>query len=139
MDNLEDVADYLPDIVKEIIEVIGFSATEKLVRELGGSQFRFSQGMNYYPKLVEVIGKELAQTLCKYFQREDIYIPRCNTALRMLRNQRLKADFDRLCEQEKLSGRMAMLQLCPKYQLSDRQVWDIVYSFRRESCQARLL
>ncbi|MFS7554038.1 Mor transcription activator family protein, partial [Pasteurella multocida] len=83
-------------------------------------------------KLKELIGKESAIKLRTHFQSEEIYIPRCDVALRVLRNQRLKADFDYLTQREGKSGRMSMLEICHKYKISDRQAWDIVYSLQRE-------
>ena len=64
------------------------------------------------------------------FRGEWVYIPRCETALRVLRNYRFKADFDYLTQHLNISGRMAMLELCPKYQLSDRSGWEIVAQVR---------
>ena len=83
----------------------------------------------YFPRLKKaLIGQESAVKLRHYFQAEEVYIPRCEVALRSLRNERLKADFDHITQTEKKSGRTAMLELCPKYKLCDRQAWEIIYA-----------
>uniref|UniRef100_UPI00403D75DB Mor transcription activator family protein n=1 Tax=Pasteurella multocida TaxID=747 RepID=UPI00403D75DB len=130
--DIENVAEYLPDVVHEMVNIAGFSDVEKIIKRFGGSRFRFSDGIHYFPKLKELIGKESAIKLRTHFQSEEIYIPRCDVALRVLRNQRLKADFDYLTQREGKSGRMSMLEICYKYKISDRQAWDIVYSLQRE-------
>lgn len=130
--DIENVAEYLPNVVHEMVNIAGFSDVEKIIKRFGGSRFRFSDGIHYFPKLKELIGKESAIKLRTHFQSEEIYIPRCDVALRVLRNQRLKADFDYLTQREGKSGRMSMLEICHKYKISDRQAWDIVYSLQRE-------
>lgn len=132
MTDLESVADYLPPIVLDIVEIIGFESTEQLIRKLGGASVRFSCGQFYYPKIVEAVGAENANLLRHYFGgKQDPYIPRCAEALRMLRNQRFKAEFDAL-KQQNISGRMAMVELCPKFAISERHGWDIIHSFERQ-------
>lgn len=139
MSEFESVAEYLPPIVLEIVEIIGFEQTERLIRQLGGASVRFSCGRFYYPKIVEAVGAENAQLLRHYFGgKQDPYIPRCAEALRMLRNQRFKAEFDRL-RGENVSGRMIMLELCPKYGFSERHAWDIVHRLSQNTQQIRLL
>ncbi|MBE2895474.1 mor transcription activator family protein [Pasteurellaceae bacterium HPA106] len=123
---LKDVQDYLPEVVLEMVELIGFVDTEKLINAFGGTTFRFTDGQYYFPKLVEAVGRESAVALRKYFNIEQVYIPRCEVALRLLRNYRFKADFDWLTESNGKSGRLAMLELCPKYGVSDRAGWDIL-------------
>ena len=131
----ERVAGYLPEIVLEMVELVGFGDVEKIIHRFGGTTFRFTDGAVYFPRLKELIGLESAVKLRHYFQAEEVYIPRCEVALRLLRNERLKADFDYITQTEKKSGRTAMLELCPKYRLSDRQAWEIIRAHPRPSYQ----
>ncbi|HDR1020968.1 TPA: mor transcription activator family protein [Pasteurella multocida] len=133
MSEFREVSEYLPDVVHQMINAVGFHDVEKIINKFGGTSFRFSDGEHYFPKLIEVIGEKSAVTLREYFCAEIVYIPRCIVALRMLRNQQLKADFDYLTSEEKKSGRLAMLEICPKYKISNRQAWEIINSFRREN------
>lgn len=130
VENLEDVAELLPETVQQMVDLVGFPAVEKIITNFGGATFRFTDGAYYFPKLKALIGLESAVELREAFRGEWVYIPRCETALRVLRNYRFKADFDCLTQHLNKSGRMAMLELCPKYQLSDRSGWEIVAQVR---------
>lgn len=132
MSEFEHIEDYLPETVKGIVEVIGLQATEKLIKAFGGTTFHFSNNSLYFNRLKELLGLDIALKLQSYIGVGDVYIPRCDTALIMLRNQQIYIDFCRLTDEEKLTGRLAMLKLCPKYGMSDRIIWDIVRSFQRQ-------
>ena len=131
MSEFESVEAYLPESVQDIVAVIGLAATEKFVRAFGGFSFQFSHSAKYFDKLRDVLGQEDAVKLQQYMRVGEVYIPRCETALRLLRNQRLYADFCHLTETDKLSGRMAVMQLCQKYQVCDRTVWEAVRYYQR--------
>lgn len=125
--NLQDAAELLPPVVLEMVNQVGFADTEKIVQIFGVS-FCFTDGAVYFPKLAALIGRESAVKLRRYFQSEVLYIPRCQAALRMLRNQQFQADFYYLTEEMHKSARLAMLELCPKYNISDRYGWKIITS-----------
>ncbi|WP_410677802.1 Mor transcription activator family protein [Avibacterium paragallinarum] len=133
MNHFEDVADCLPPVVLEMVDLVGFEVTEKIIRHFGGVCFLFSDGAIYFPRLKALIGLENATTLRQYFKSEEVYIPRCDVALRTLRNTRLVNEFLMKTQVEGKSGRAAMLDLCPKYALSDRQAWEIVRDAQRHS------
>nr|DAN53396.1 MAG TPA: Mor transcription activator family [Caudoviricetes sp.] len=130
VESLEDVAELLPETVQQMVDLVGFAAVEKIITNFGGATFRFTDGVHYFPKLKALIGLESAVKLREVFRGEWLYIPRCQTALRVLRNYRFKADYDYLTQHLNKSGRMAMLELCPKYQLSDRSGWEILAQVR---------
>ncbi|WP_241768582.1 Mor transcription activator family protein [Mannheimia haemolytica] len=93
MSEFESVEHYLPETVKEIVGVIGLPATEKLIKAFGGFSFQFSNGKVYFNKLKEVLGQDDAVKLQAYMGACEVYLPRCETALRMLRNQQIYADY----------------------------------------------
>lgn len=126
MSEFERVEAYLPDVVKEMVELIGITKTEQVIKHFGGVEFYFSAGKTYYPRLVKVIGEESALKVRQYFNRERLYIPRCDTALRVLRNERFKAEFATLKKEQNLSSNLAMVELCPKYGFSERYAWKIL-------------
>ncbi|MEB3462722.1 Mor transcription activator family protein [Pasteurella multocida] len=131
--DLKNVAKHLPDVVHEMINIAGFHNTEKIIKRFGGARFRFTDGAHYFPRLSGLIGEQDAIKLRQHFSSEEVYIPRCDVALRVLRNQNLKADFDYLTLKEEKSDKIALLDICYKYQLSERQVREIIASFRREN------
>lgn len=130
MNQFESVADYLPESVQGIIAVIGLPATEKLIRAYGGTVIKFSRAYACFDRLREVLGQDDAIKLQQYMGGSEIYIPRCETALRMLRDQRIYVDFCRLTDQDRLSGRAAMVQICATYQVCDRTAWRAVNCFQ---------
>lgn len=126
MSEFESVEHYLPESVKEIVDLIGLSATEKLIKAFGGFSFPVFQGKVYFEKLKDVLGEEDAEKLYDYLRSNIAYLPRCQTALRLLRNERIYTDYCRMTEQEGISGRLAIMQICSKYGVSDRIAWDAV-------------
>ncbi|WP_018652745.1 Mor transcription activator family protein [Actinobacillus capsulatus] len=133
MCEFESVEVYLPEVAKEFVTIVGLPATEALVKRFGGLGFYINFGTSFYKMIVETIGKELADKLTQYLQNCFVYVPKCDAALRVLRNKQFYKEFLQLTEEQGMSGRKAMLQLCPKFKLSDRHGWEIVYSFRRTS------
>lgn len=126
---LEHAQQQLPPLVLEFVDVIGWQSTEDLIRALGGINFDFCIGARDSQRLqilYDIIGQQKTHQLLRRFGGSNEYIPRCDKALRMLRNARFKYDFLRLTELGKKSGRMAMIELCPRYGISDRTGWDIV-------------
>ncbi len=113
----------LPASVQGIADVIGLPATEKLIRAVGGTRFKFSRGKQYTPRLKllhNAIGEEATEQLLAVFGGDEMYLPRCHLALKKLRNQRFRADFRVLTDQQGMSKAMAYLQLLPQYQISNR-------------------
>lgn len=131
----ENVAQYLPSVVHEMVSIAGFPDVEKIIKRFGGTRFRFTDGTHYFPKLRDLIGKDNSIKLREYFCSEEVYIPRCDVALRVLRNQHLKADFDYLTLKEKRSAKMALLDICYKYQISERQAREIIASFNQTNTE----
>ncbi|QGM80678.1 Mor transcription activator family protein [Otariodibacter oris] len=123
---LASVEAYLPDVVKQMIEVVGFPATENVIKSFGGVDFSFSLGKQYFPRLVDVIGLDSATKLRQHFNRERLYIPRCDAALRILRNAKFRAEFEKIKKEKGISGNLAMLELCPKYGISERFAWKVL-------------
>lgn len=128
---LENVRELLPETVQQIVETIGLPATEKLVKAIGGARFKFGKGREDTPRLhilFDAIGEADTYRLLAVFGGEDLYVPRCDKALRELRNLRFAREFARLTQDEGMSGMMAMTQLCPRYGISERTGYTIVYS-----------
>lgn len=129
--SLVDVKQYLPEIVQQIGDIIGAENLEPFLKQFGGTTFNFSKGRDYFPILKQALGAELANKLQAFFDGEkNVYIPFCVVALRVLRNARIKADFDYYTQEQGLSARKTMLKLAPKYHLSDRALWKVIKDTR---------
>lgn len=129
MISIKDLQHLLPPIILEIIEIIGINDTLKLIKVIGGTSFKFSVGAKDCPRyriLCEAIGTTQTSKLLERFRGSDEYIPRCEAALRAARYEQFKHEFLHLTQFEKKSARMALLELCPKYQITERTGWKII-------------
>ncbi|WP_256946558.1 Mor transcription activator family protein [Klebsiella pneumoniae] len=128
--NLQQVTELLPPVVIQIADLIGFPATERLLSAFGGTTFPIGKGLRALGAqraalLRDTIGDHNAQLLFKNFGGFPLYLPRCEQALRELRNQRFLAEFHAI-RQDGISSLMAMTILCPKYGFSDRTGWSLL-------------
>lgn len=142
MKNFESVKNLLPKVVLQIAELIGYPATEKLIKNMGGLQLFIAHKFDKMEKqraelLVSSIGKQNALLFCELFRGETLYIPRCLNALRELRNQSLLRDIDnlRMCG---YSIAQSLIELCPKYDISDRFAWELLRKQKQTSNQPTL-
>ncbi|HHR0983587.1 TPA: Mor transcription activator family protein [Klebsiella oxytoca] len=138
--NLQQVTELLPPAVIQIADLIGFPATEQLLSAFGGTTFPVGKGLralgaNRAALLRDTIGDHNTQLLIKNFGGEVLYLPRCDRALRELRNRRFLAEFDTI-RQDGTSSLMAMTLLCPRYGFSDRFGWELL-SKRRQDLSTR--
>ena len=134
---LEQVKALLPDSVITIAELIGFPATAELLRVLGGTTFPVGKGLRSMgagrAKLLrETIGDENARLMTAHFGGEVLYLPRCDRALRELRNRAFMGEFNSL-KNNGISTPRIMTQLCPKYGFTDRFAWQLLASKRNDS------
>lgn len=124
MNNLQQTdLNCLPESVVQMSEIIGWKDTEKLVRTIGGTRFKFGKGYRNTDRLkllYSTIGHEAVEKLLAVFGGDELYIPRCYAALRILHNRRFRAEFAQLTQEGKVSKAMALLALCPKYGISNR-------------------
>lgn len=128
---LKKVRHLLPETMQDIVEVIGLQAAEQLVTAIGGARFKFGKGKEDTPRLhilFSAIGEAKTYELLRVYGGEELYVPRCENALRELRNERFRNEFLNLTEVEGKSGLMAMTELCPKYGISERTGYTIMRS-----------
>jgi Mor family transcriptional regulator len=130
-DELAQIEALLPDSAKELIRILGYTATSRLVTRFGGVTLSAKSGAarersgGVHLLLREVLSDDESKKLIAYLGGAPFYIPRCDTALRVLRNARFVAA---LAERqlEGLSIRQAMAVLCPQFGISDRQGWKLI-------------
>ncbi|WP_158780727.1 Mor transcription activator family protein [Pantoea sp. BAV 3049] len=139
---LEDLEDLLPDTVRQIVDVIGFDATQKLVGRFGGARFPIgcgtrSAGERRLSLLREVIGDENTRLLVKHFGGEDtLVIPRCAAALREWRNRCFYAEMDNMVNSGE-SLRMALTLVAPKYGFANTWAWELINRRRNQTPQTQ--
>lgn len=128
--DLKKVKDLLPPVVIELTELIGYPATESLIKQLGGITFPVGKCLEDMSPLraellIAAVGKENALTLCKIYGGGLVYLPRCDAALRQLRNQSFLDELAALRDSG-TSMLMALTGLCPRYGFSDRYAWKLL-------------
>lgn len=127
--DLDRVQHLLPESMQQVVEVIGVRAACELVKAIGGARFKFGKGKQDTPRLAilfDAIGEEKTYALLGVFGGEDLYVPRCDEALRALRNEQFRQDFEELTVKQGVSKLMAMSQLCPKFNISERTGYTII-------------
>ena len=130
MPELDSVTHLLPDSVKEMIDLIGMPKTLILIDRLGGTTWPFSKntsklGRLRYDVIAELVGVEAADKLTQRFGGDVFAIPKCEFAVRELRNRNLRNQFDALVSQG-LGSNQAVSILAKQFALTDRHVWRIL-------------
>ncbi|EPY3064535.1 Mor transcription activator family protein [Shigella sonnei] len=128
--DIEQVKNLLPESVQQIADLIGYPATARLLDVLGGTTFPVGKGLRAMGAaraalLKQTVGEDNARLLVKNFGGEALYLPRCDRALRELRNRAFLNEFHQLRD-DGVSSLMVMTQLCPKYGFSDRFAWGLL-------------
>lgn len=127
----------LPESIKEIATLVGYQKALHLIATIPGTSWVFARyekiinasdkwKTSEFDEFVEITGdRELALTLCRYYDGERVYIAICSDALRVLRDIAIH----RYAEAGIESGR-SMLRTVRmasiKFGLSDRAVWRIL-------------
>lgn len=130
-EELGQLDDLLPESAKALIHVLGYAATSKLINRFGGVTLTAKSGAarersgGVHALLREVLSDEESQKLIAYLGAEQFYIPRCDAALRQLRNARFVAAVAER-QESGLSIRQAFAALCPQFGISDRLGWELI-------------
>jgi hypothetical protein len=127
--NLEGMEHLLPRTARTLIAVIGLPATNALIRTMPGVVFpvpkrKTRMGEARFEELVECIGQDAAEKLCRHYGGESLEIPTCREAMRELFHRQLRAEFDRITIGH--SAVYAVSRLAAAYRMSSRQIWRIL-------------
>ncbi|MCY1510142.1 Mor transcription activator family protein [compost metagenome] len=128
--NLEQVKELLPGRILEIAAAIGLPATQRLVEQLGGTTWTPAKGVRRlgiirHEALSEIIGHEAAAIVAQRWANVPIYIPRCDAALRRLRDLEINRQFEQGVR-EGVSANTLVAEFARAYGLSDRRIWEIL-------------
>ena len=120
----------LPETVRDIADVIGIEGACTLVDAFGGGEVHFPSRKNpeapVFQELVDVIGEDAARLLLQRYEGEPVYIARCASFWREVRNMNIVAEYDKLTAS--MSGRKATLLLVRLFGVSNRSIEKIVGS-----------
>lgn len=128
--NLEQVQNLLPQQIQDIAAAIGLPATQRLVEQLGGTTWTVAKGVRRLgvirqEALKEIIGENAASIMAERWSNVPMYIPKCDTALRRLRDLEINRQFEQGVR-EGISANTLVAELARSNELSDRRVWDIL-------------
>lgn len=128
--NLDQVKGVLPRQVLDIADAIGLPATQRLVEKLGGTTWLVAKGVRRlgiirHQALVDVIGIEAADIMAKRWANVQLYIPRCDAALRAVRDFDINAQYVEGVRNG-VSANALVACLALKHNLSDRRIWEIL-------------
>ncbi len=101
-----------PKSAQEIIDIVGITDAEKLIKQHGGTTLFISDNTIMRLYLSEASGAALLAV----FKGNYLYIPRCYKLLIDRRNAQIKAD--------RAAGHK-IPDLCSKYNLTDRRIFAI--------------
>ncbi|MDL2266786.1 hypothetical protein LJC46_02210 [Desulfovibrio sp. OttesenSCG-928-G15] len=130
LDALAKYEHLLPPEGREISRVIGVTAMIALVKAVGGTTMIIPKAYGVKPPasytlLVDFIGETAADKLCRHYGGFKVYIPKCEDALRRLRNVMMTEEYDSRIRAGE-TGTDIVKDLVRRYNLSDRRVEDIV-------------
>lgn len=109
--------EYLPESLRDIVDVIGLAATLELVEHFGGIALYVPSELTSEHRIVKALGAAAAAKLWEVYQADTLIIPRCNEALRRARNAEIIA-------RNQAGATVAVLAL--EYALTQRAVWYIL-------------
>lgn len=118
----------LPAVIQWLVETIGHGHTMALVREFGGQELRIpmAEGSDTWAALAEVIGdRAMKQLAAEIGIEREIYIAKCERALKQDRNRKIIARYDKLLR-DGHSGRGAVAVLVREFKLSYRTIENVI-------------
>lgn len=106
-----------PSRLEEIEQLIGVTHTLKLVKRYGGTHIQFPSRYREDWEIALLLGRPAANQLLGRFSGTRLYIAKRAADLRHRRNRAIIDGY---------SGGTSVAQLARTYQLSDRQIWNIL-------------
>ncbi len=131
--DLQAIYDLLPGTAQVLIDVIGATHACALLAARPGCTLiipkhpdRNPAGAKRWAELAEIVGEEGMQALAKRWGGDAIDIPTCKAARDELRHRAIRAEFDRLTREEKISGKQAIYEIGLKFApISSRAIEQI--------------
>ncbi|MEG1609637.1 MAG: Mor transcription activator family protein [Bilophila sp.] len=118
------------DMARDLVNVVGLSATLKLVEAMGGLNIRIPLGMTAQGQarrdaFVALIGLEATTRLIGQYGGTMLYVPSCRQARVDARDQAINRERNRLASAG-CTERRLVDDLARQYGLSSRHIWRIL-------------
>ena len=119
--------DHLPPQARELVDLIGLPATMALVAAYRGQPLQVAKGsrvrgQRMIAQLAEKIGRVAANKIVQRYNGTVLRVPKCQAALRAIRDARLQARFDALTYAG-VSARSAVIELIREFDIVESTVW----------------
>ncbi|WP_052494015.1 Mor transcription activator family protein [Nitrosospira sp. NpAV] len=119
----------LPGILRDIAGLIGLPGTLTLVQHYGGVRLYIPKRFDPDHVLVKILGAAAVVKLIEHFGGEDHFdIPKALIASVAVRNAKIKVEY----------GELSQRQLALKYDLTERQVRNILAGVEEDDGQVAL-
>lgn len=115
--NAEIFLQDLPEVLREIADLVGVPATLKLVESYGGTHLIVPSRYNPDHPLTRVVGHAASVQICQRYSGTSLYVARIKSAIKTLRDIEIASRYD---------GGVSVPQLAREYELSDRQIWNVL-------------
>lgn len=120
--NVQDLTayeEYLPQSMREVVELIGVESTFKLIDRFSGiNELYIPERIKSSHPIAEAVGYFNARKLSQNFGKTYINVPRAAAAMRALRNDMIRTEYSQ--------GILSARQLAQKYSLTERWIWEII-------------
>lgn len=125
----DDIYDLLPGILRELVDLIGLTATQQLVERYGGVRLYVPKQFDPDHALVKLIGPAATAKLVGAFGGQDHFdIPKALSATIAVRNAHIRAE----------SKEFSQRALALKYNLTERQIRNILTGTEEDDGQGDL-
>lgn len=124
----EELLEQLPTAAVEILKVLGLRETIRLVESLGGLDMAVpvgAQDCRNKALFEEVLGSAAAEAFMEIYGGAKLYIPKCEQALRALRNRQFCAEVAQQTARG-ISRKTAIQNGCLRLHLSERTGYAIL-------------
>ena len=96
---------------------------------LGGTSYDFPVGVVDSPRLrvlQDILAPDEIDRLLAVYGGARYYIPRCEAALRELRNRQFRHAVEAMVARDGISQKLAIQQLAPQYDITERWAYEIL-------------
>jgi len=113
---------------QKLVALVGLPLTLRLVDAYGGRAINLYNSDNSLDRMAELIGRDGAQKLLSFFGNAPFTVPLCKSALTVLRNRTILAEFDRLTIGEGLSARASVARITRMFtpHIHERTIWRVL-------------
>lgn len=139
MTHTDTVTDMLPEQIKELVCLIGLTATLTLVDKFGGLSFEVphSADTKNGKWLVRELGADVAQVLIDHYHGDKVYINNCDALRVYLRNRALVGAI-LACMETGTSQHRAIQETAPVFGITERRAYDILKEMTEGKAQLNL-